>query len=194
MVEQFCCFSTYELRCKPADSREHSVRHADKPSRNTFSIYLFSTLSRVAAEVYVAETCGLHSNARKGQLGGQLAHYSMSTPDGLQTHKTNAAAHPKGHLWILMRNFYWTTCSVFPLVRGRGVPWEINTSAGSSAKTRHGSFCTNVDFCQSKWRQNSTLIFLLLLQTTIEQHVISRAVGKKWFTNKKPSLIIHLAS
>lgn len=84
---------------------ERSTRCSDNTSYSTFSIYLFSTLSRVPAEVDTAKTCGLHSNACKGQLSGQLAHYSMSAPDRLETHKTNAVAHPKGHLWILMCNF-----------------------------------------------------------------------------------------
>lgn len=129
MVKEFCCFSMYELRCKPstADSRKHSMRHADKTSYNTFPIYIyFFTLSHVAAEVDTAKTCGLHSNACKGQLGGQLAHYSMSSPDRLETHKTNAAAHPKGHPWILMCNFNWTTRSI---LQGRGFPWGINMPA-----------------------------------------------------------------
>lgn len=50
------------------------MQRADKTSYNTFPIYLFSTLSHVAVEVDTAETCGLHSNACKGQLGSQLAH------------------------------------------------------------------------------------------------------------------------
>lgn len=81
------------------------MRRADKTSYSALSIYLLLTLSRVPAEVDTAETCGLHSNACEGRLSGQLAHYSTSTPDRSETHKTNAAAHPKGHLWILMWNF-----------------------------------------------------------------------------------------
>lgn len=111
-AKQLCCFCTYALRCKTAAADSTGAAcGAQIRLYTTRFLYIYSmllTLSRVPAEVDTAETCGLHSNACEGRLSGQLAHYSTSMPDRSETHKTNAAAHPKGHLWILMCNFNWT--------------------------------------------------------------------------------------
>lgn len=68
------------------------MHSTDKASYN---LCLLQTLSHVSEDVHKVKTCGLHSNAWRGQAERSTYTLLYVQAGQVRTHKINAAAHPK---------------------------------------------------------------------------------------------------